>query len=115
MRAGMGDVTNRYSRGKNTPHRLNLVDAIFELPESDLESARELARLRGGHQSSRHSLVEASSDHALEIAGRSMKRRLGYVELARRRIEGTAFCDRGEGADVRIGSLVLHRFRRLAT
>ncbi len=43
-----------------------------------------------------------------------MQRRLGYVELARGRLERAAFGDRGERADVRIGDLDLDRSRGLA-
>src|SRR6516225_5674951 len=115
MRAGMRNVAERYARGKNTLRRPNFLDPVFELPASDLYPARELARLIGWRQSMRYALIQASANHALEIARRSMQRRLGYVEPARRRGERTAFRDRGQRADVRIRDLVLHRFRRLPT
>src|SRR5712672_3508958 len=115
MRAGMRYVADRYSRRENTLHRSNFVEAIFELPESDLQPARKLACLRGGRQSACHSLVQTSPNHALEIAGGSMQCRLGDIQLSCRRLERAALGNRGESADVRIGNLVLHRFRRLAT
>jgi hypothetical protein len=115
MRAGMGYVAHRYSRRENSLRGANLLDAVFELPESDLQPARELARLRGGRQAACHSLVEASAHHALDVARGSMQCRLGYLEPARCRLERPAVRDRGERPDVRIGDLVLHRFRGLAT
>src|SRR5260370_3245404 len=105
MRAGMRYVAPRYSRRKNTLHRSNFVDPVFELPESDLQPARELACLRGGRQAACHSLVQASSNHTLEIASRSMKCRLGDVEPPRRRLERTAFRDPGARPDIRISNL----------
>jgi hypothetical protein len=99
------------TRHENTLRRANVLDPVFEFAQRHLQPARELARLRGR----RHSLVQTSSNHALEIASRSMQRRLGYVEPACRRLERTAFRDCGESADMRVGDLVLHRLRRLAT
>src|SRR5262245_56978952 len=110
MCTGMRDVAERYSRREDTLHRSNLVDPVLELPESDLQPAGELARLRCGRQSACHPLVQAPSNDALEIASGSMQRRLGYIEPPRRRLERSAFCDRGESTDVRIGDLVLDRF-----
>src|SRR6516164_5722303 len=115
MRAGMGYVANPYSRHENTLCRANFLGGIFEFPQRHLQTARELTRLRRRPQSPRHSLVQTSSNHALEIASRSMQRRLGYIEPACRRLERTALCDRDESADVRVGNLVFDRFRRLAT
>src|SRR2546421_12824450 len=105
MRAGMGNVADPYSRQKDTLCGVNFLDPVFDFPQRHLQPARELTRLRGRRRSSRHSLVQASSNHALEIASRSMKRRLGYVEPARRSLERTAFCDRRECADMRVGNL----------
>src|SRR5437588_6170211 len=111
MRAGMRYVADRYSRGKNTLGGADFVDSIFKLGQGDLEPAREFARLRIGRQSARHSLIKAPANQPLEVARRSMQSRLGYVELSRRRFERTAFRDRGECADMRVGYLVFHRFR----
>src|SRR5215216_2988158 len=115
MRAGMGYVANPYSRHKHTLCGTKFLDPVFEFPQRHLQPARELTRLGGRSQSSRHSLVQTSSNNALKIASRSMKRRLRYPKPAGRSLERTAFCDRGEYANVGVGNLILHRPRGFAT
>ncbi len=114
MRIRMRDIADGDARGNDALRRLHLVDAVLDFPQRDLETAGELASLPGRRDAVHRPLIERAPEHAFEVARRAMQRGLGYRELARRPLEGTAIRDRDQAADMRAGDLDLERFDGLA-